>query len=64
MTGIALPDAAQRRAIRKGAGLTIVQAAAILGVSPRTLLRWERDYCEPRPANYRAYAEQLRQWSP
>lgn len=63
MTGIALlPDLAQRRAIRKAAGLTLVQAAAILAVSPRTLLRWEWGDCEPRPANRVAYAEQLRRW--
>lgn len=58
----ALPPASQRVGLRTAMGLTQAQAAAELGVSVRSYLRWEQGHCVPLPANLRRYAAQLQRW--
>lgn len=41
---------ARIRAIRKGLGLTVAQAAAKVGVAPRTWLGWELPSQDRRPS--------------
>lgn len=62
---------------KPGARLTITEAARLVGVSPKTLLRWEKAGKTPRPqrdwrgwrvyeeedlAELRAFHDQLRRW--
>lgn len=46
------------RKARRNAGLTADQLAARLGVSKRTLLRWEAENVTPRVAFLRAIADE------
>lgn len=58
-----LPEVKRRRELRREImGLTIAEAAAEIGVSPRTYARWESGAGTPAPANHRAYQVQLRRW--
>lgn len=58
----ALPPAGERRSLRVQAGLTLREAAMLLGVCARTVLRWEQADCLPAAANRRRYARQLERW--
>lgn len=57
--GAALPPPAARRAIRKRAGLTLGETAALVGVHVDTLARWERGSHAPTGANRDAYSAAL-----
>jgi transcriptional regulator with XRE-family HTH domain len=50
-----------RRSHRLKMGLTLKQAAAEIGVSARTYLRWEQG-ATPNPGNLRRYSAQLQEW--
>lgn len=43
-------------------GITRKQAAAEIGVSARTYLRWEWGDTDPTPEHRRAYHKQLMKW--
>ena len=45
--------------IRRRAGVTQVQLAELVGVSPLTVSRWERGERTPREANARTYQRVL-----
>lgn len=53
-----LPDAARRRAVREGAGVTIREMAALCGVAPMSVCRWERGV-NPAPERAARYREVL-----
>jgi len=55
-----LPSPATRRRIREEAGVTLREAAAVLGVHPVTVLRWEHGRVPPRRENATAYKRLLR----
>lgn len=58
-----LPDPADRRALREGMGLTIIEAARELKVSRWTYSGYERGLRNPRShATLRAYYAQLYRW--
>lgn len=54
-----LPSPAVRRSIRLSAGVTLAEIGAELGVTPVTVLRWERGTCEPRRERAVAYRQLL-----
>ncbi len=54
-----LPAPRQRRDIRASAGVSLRDMAAALGVTPMTVLRWERGDVRPAPANAIAYRRLL-----
>lgn len=56
-----LPAPAQRRAVRRAAGVTQRRLAAELGVYPGTISEWERGIRSPRPAAKARYARLLRE---
>lgn len=58
-----LPSPEERRKLRDQMGVSRRAAAAELGVSVRTLLRWELGDTEPTSDHHRKYEELLRQWS-
>lgn len=53
-----LPTAAQRREIRKKAGVTLPRMAEVIGVAPLTIHRWEQGR-RPRADQVEAYVELL-----
>jgi DNA-binding XRE family transcriptional regulator len=58
-----LPSSTERRQTREAAKVTIREAAAALGVSPMTYVRWERDEVQPRrehAVQYRQFLDALR----
>lgn len=57
-----LPSPDERRKLRDQMGVSRKAAAAELGVSVRTLLRWELGDTEPTASHHRKYEEMLRQW--
>jgi DNA-binding XRE family transcriptional regulator len=57
-----LPPTDTRRNLRDAVGLTLREAAAEIGVSARTYLRWEWGDTEPRAGNHKKYQQQLQQW--
>ncbi len=54
-----LPPVAERQRIRRTAGVTVREAAAAVGVSPMTLLRWEHGTRCPRRRHALAYGRLL-----
>lgn len=56
-----LPAPAQRRAVRRAAGVTQARLAAELGVYAGTISEWERGLRSPRPAAKARYARLLRE---
>jgi transcriptional regulator with XRE-family HTH domain len=58
----ALPSPARRRKLRLAVGLTIIQAAAEMGVDRNTFSRWERGLVTIRPEDHHKYAAQLAGW--
>jgi transcriptional regulator with XRE-family HTH domain len=54
-----LPAPAMRRMIRTAAGVTLNEVAAEIGVTPMTVLRWERGETEPRRDRAIAYRQLL-----
>jgi transcriptional regulator with XRE-family HTH domain len=59
-----LPAPAMRKSIRKAAGVSLADMAQEFGVTPVTVLRWERGTSVPRRPQaiaYRQLLEQLRQ---
>lgn len=57
-----LPPPSERRKLRDLMGISRKQAAAQIGVSARTYLRWEWGDSEPTPDHHRAYYKQLAHW--
>lgn len=53
-----LPDTPRRRAIRESAGVSIREMAALCGVSPMSVCRWERG-TNPVPDKAARYREVL-----
>jgi len=47
----------QGRHIREGARLSLSEVAAVLGVDPSTLARWERGLARPRGAAARRWVD-------
>jgi transcriptional regulator with XRE-family HTH domain len=43
-----LPEPAERAGVRRAARVSLREAAAVLGVAPMTVLRWERGETTPR----------------
>lgn len=56
---VRLPPPAMRRSIRLAAGATQAEVGEELGVSPVTVLRWERGKSEPRRDRAIAYRHLL-----
>jgi DNA-binding transcriptional regulator YiaG len=56
-----LPIPFDRKYYRHAMGLSRQQAAEQIGISPRTLLRWEQGQ-PPNPGNHRRYAVILDEW--
>jgi DNA-binding transcriptional regulator YiaG len=54
-----LPPAAERKRIRKAAGVSVRQLAAALGVSRMAPVRWEKGAMPRDPEHVREYAELL-----
>lgn len=54
-----LASSGAARAIRIGAGASIREVAAVVGVSPATVLRWERGSRAPRGEKGVAYGRAL-----
>ena len=54
-----LTNSGTARAIRLGAGLSLGEIARAIGVSPSTVLRWERRERTPRGEKALAYAQVL-----
>lgn len=54
-----LPSPANRRRIRQRAGLSLRQVAEPLGVTPMTVLRWERAEAVPKLDHAVAYRQLL-----
>ena len=54
-----LPPVSERRSVRDAAGVTVREAAAAIGVSPMTFLRWEHGEATPRRRHAAAYASLL-----
>jgi DNA-binding transcriptional regulator YiaG len=54
-----LPPPEQRRDIRASAGVSLREMAAALGVTPMTVLRWERGEVRPATGNAVAYRRLL-----
>lgn len=57
-----LPSPSRRRALRLAVGLTIIAAAAEMGVDRNTFSRWERGLVTIRPDDHHKYAAQLAGW--
>ena len=55
----ALPEPAQRKAIRVAYGVSQGDMAAVLGVSRLTVSMWERGETAPNPENTQRYAQLL-----
>lgn len=56
-----LPIPYDRKYYRIAMGLTRRQAAEQIGISARTLLRWEQGE-QPNPGNHRRYAALIDEW--
>jgi transcriptional regulator with XRE-family HTH domain len=56
-----LPNPNDRKCYREAMGLTRRQAGDQIGISARTLLRWEQGQ-PPNPGNHRRYAALLNEW--
>jgi DNA-binding transcriptional regulator YiaG len=54
-----LPEPAERRTLRKAAGLSAHTLGVTLGVTPTTVLRWEQGTSQPRGRNLTAYLQAL-----
>ena len=54
-----LPSPSQRRSIRKRAKVSLREAAAVLGINPNSLHRWERGEVEPTREHAIAYKRLL-----
>ena len=54
-----LPSPAARRAIRESANATYRDLAAELGVTPTTIMRWEKGKAQPRREHAAAYRKLL-----
>jgi DNA-binding XRE family transcriptional regulator len=54
-----LPTPANRRRIRQRAGLSLRQMAGQLGVTPMSVLRWERGEATPKLDHATAYRQLL-----
>jgi transcriptional regulator with XRE-family HTH domain len=55
-----LPPVEMRRALRRGAGLTLADIAEAVGVTRQPVSWWERGRRTPRGPNLDAYGEVLR----
>ena len=55
-----LPPPVLCEAIRKSAGVSLRRLAGVIGVSPQTLLNWERASSRPRARYLAAYTAALR----
>lgn len=55
-----LPSPAERRAVRRDAGLSAAELAEAIGVTEAAVLTWERGTREPRGRNLDRYVEALR----
>jgi transcriptional regulator with XRE-family HTH domain len=55
-----LPPIEMRRALRRGAGLTLADVADAVGVTRQAVSWWERGQRTPRGENLDAYGEVLR----
>ncbi len=58
---LSLPRPEDRRTIREAAKVTQAQIAAVLGVDPSLICRWEGGRQDPGPAHRERYAEVLRE---
>lgn len=58
---VPLPSPLTRAAARRAAGLTLRQAAELLGVDAPTLSRWERGR-QPRPPRDAMYLRAIETW--
>jgi DNA-binding XRE family transcriptional regulator len=56
------PPARERRRLRELFGVTQEQLAENVGVSPRTMIRWEKGEGTPRGPKGIRYAEILAKW--
>lgn len=56
-----LPPPVLRKELRKAAGLTLVDVAALVEVSKQSIWLWEAGRVEPRGANRLRYAQVLDQ---
>lgn len=54
-----LPPPPVCRAIRQGAGVSLREVGQLIGVSPMTVLRWERGDVRPKRDHAIAYRELL-----
>jgi transcriptional regulator with XRE-family HTH domain len=55
-----LPPVEMRRALRRGAGLTLSDVAEVVGVTRQAVSWWERGRRTPRGRNLDAYGDVLR----
>jgi transcriptional regulator with XRE-family HTH domain len=57
-----LPSLDERGKLRKAMGLSYSKAASEIGVSARSVWRWEHEECALNPENHRAYQRVLKRW--
>lgn len=58
-----LPPPKERAELRKKMGHTCKTAAQELGVTARTIWRWEHQNTSLHPGNHRKYQQALKRWS-